>query len=63
MWRLGQHLVGKCVYVDQDISFIGVIAAKVTAIYVGGHRVGVEQSSYPSALLDVLTDILECLIA
>lgn len=40
MWRLGQHLVGKCVYVDQDISFIGVIAAKVTAIYVGGHRVG-----------------------
>jgi len=41
MWRLGQYLVGKCVYVDQDISFIGVIAAKVTAIYVGGHRVGV----------------------
>lgn len=40
MWRLGQHLVGKCVYVDQDISFIGVIAAKVTAIHVGGHRVG-----------------------
>jgi hypothetical protein len=41
MWRLGQNLVGKCVYVDQDISFISVIAAKVTAIYVGGHRVGV----------------------
>ena len=41
MWRLGQYLVGKCVYVDQDISFIGVIAAKVTAVYVGGHRVGV----------------------
>jgi len=41
MWRLGQQLVGKCVYVDQDILFIGVIAAKVTAIYVGGHRVGV----------------------
>jgi len=40
MWRLGQHLVGKCVYVDQDISFMGVIAAKVTAIHVGGHRVG-----------------------
>ena len=40
MWRMGQNLVGKCVYVDQDISFIGVIAAKVTAIYAGGHKVG-----------------------
>ena len=43
MWRLAQHLVGKCVYVDQEISFMGVIAAKVTAIYVGGHRVGPTQ--------------------
>lgn len=61
MWRLGQHLVGKCVYVDQDISFIGFIAAKVTAIYVGGHRVGITPfCRLPSPLiLDVLTDILE----
>lgn len=40
MWRLGQHLVGQCVYVDQDISFIGVIAAKVSSIYIGGKKVG-----------------------
>lgn len=52
MWRLGQYLAGKCVYVDQDISFIGVIAAKVTAIYVGGHRVGVEpRFRFPASLM------------
>ena len=53
MWRLGQHLVGKCVYVDQEISFMGVIAAKVTAIYVGGHRVGTDATSsvIPDALI------------
>lgn len=40
MWRLGQHLVGQCVYLDQDISFIGVIAAKISSIYIGGKKVG-----------------------
>lgn len=40
MWRLGKHLVGQCVFVDQDISFIGVIAAKVQNIYVKGQQVG-----------------------
>jgi hypothetical protein len=60
MWRLGQHLIGKCVYVDQEISFMGVIAAKVTSIYVGGHRVGVGLSCFPHfpVIPDLLTDIL-----
>lgn len=39
MWRLERHLVGQCVYVDQEISFIGVIAAKVQAIYIRGKKV------------------------
>ncbi|KAG8217784.1 hypothetical protein J3R82DRAFT_5946 [Butyriboletus roseoflavus] len=39
MWRLGKHLVGQCVFVDQDISFIGVIAAKVQNIFVKGQQV------------------------
>jgi hypothetical protein len=39
MWRLCQHLVGECVYVDQDISFIGVIAAKISSIYINGKKV------------------------
>ena len=32
MWRLERHLVGQCLYLEQDISFIGVIAAKVNAV-------------------------------
>ncbi|KAI6166822.1 hypothetical protein EDD17DRAFT_1095190 [Pisolithus thermaeus] len=39
MWRLGEHLVGQCVFVEQEISFIGVIAAKVQNIYVNGNKV------------------------
>ncbi|TFY57828.1 hypothetical protein EVJ58_g6788 [Rhodofomes roseus] len=39
MWRLGSHLVGQCIYVQQEISFIGVIGAKVQAIYVDGRKV------------------------
>ncbi|KAI6150578.1 hypothetical protein BKA82DRAFT_12489 [Pisolithus tinctorius] len=39
MWRLGEHLVGQCVFVEQEISFIGVIAAKVQNIYVNGKKV------------------------
>jgi len=57
MWRLAQHLVGKCIYVDQDISFIGVIAAKVTAIYVEGHKVGL--GSLSCRLLSVT---LKCML-
>jgi hypothetical protein len=39
MWRLGKHLVGRCVFVDQEISFIGVIVAKVQTIYINGQKV------------------------
>ena len=39
MWRLGQSLVGQCVFVDQEISFIGVVSAKIHAIYRAGQKV------------------------
>lgn len=39
MWRLAEHLVGQCVFVDQEISFISVIAAKIQSIYVKGRKV------------------------
>ncbi|KAF8136665.1 hypothetical protein EV363DRAFT_1545071 [Boletus edulis] len=39
MWRLGKHLPGRCVFVDQEIAFIGVIAAKVQNIYIKGKQV------------------------
>lgn len=47
MWRLGKHLAGQCVFVDQDISFIGVIATKVQGIYVKGQQVGSPALSQP----------------
>lgn len=39
MWRLGSYLVGQCIYVQQNISFIGVIGAKVQAVYIDGRKV------------------------
>ncbi|KAF7298947.1 DEP domain-containing protein [Mycena indigotica] len=39
MWRLGEYLVDQCVYVNQDVAFIGGIAAKIHAIYIGGKKV------------------------
>ena len=39
MWRLDTHLVGQCVYVDEEISFLGVISARVQSIYVDGKKV------------------------
>ncbi|KAF9008542.1 hypothetical protein BDZ89DRAFT_1078965 [Hymenopellis radicata] len=39
MWRLGEHLVGQCVYTDQEVNFIGSIAAKIQNIYIGGRKV------------------------
>ncbi|KAJ3558430.1 hypothetical protein NM688_g932 [Phlebia brevispora] len=39
MWRLDQHLVGQCLYVDQEISFIGVVSAKIHTIYINGKKV------------------------
>ena len=50
MWRLGKHLAGQCVFVDQDISFIGVIAAKVQSIYVKGQQVGATALSHLPSL-------------
>jgi hypothetical protein len=39
MWRLGEHLVGQCVYTNQEILFIGAIAAKIQNIYINGKKV------------------------
>ncbi|KAK7038281.1 DEP domain-containing protein [Favolaschia claudopus] len=39
MWRLGEQLVGQCVYTDQEVAFVGGIAAKIQTIYVGGKKV------------------------
>jgi hypothetical protein len=39
MWRLGEHLVGQCVFTDQEILFIGTIAAKIQNIYIDGKKV------------------------
>jgi DEP domain-containing protein 5 len=39
MWRLGEHLVGQCVYTNQDITFVGNIAAKIQNIYISGEKV------------------------
>ncbi|KAF9564257.1 hypothetical protein CPC08DRAFT_816078 [Agrocybe pediades] len=39
MWRLGKYLSGQCIYKDQEVSFIGGIAAKIQNIYIGGKKV------------------------
>ncbi|KAJ2916940.1 hypothetical protein MD484_g3439, partial [Candolleomyces efflorescens] len=39
MWRLGDHLVGQCVYANQEITFIGGIAAKIQRIHIAGKQV------------------------
>ena len=39
MWRLDSNLVGQCVYMDEEISFMGVISAKVQAIFIRGQKV------------------------
>ncbi len=41
MWRLSQHLVGQCIYKNQEISFLNSIAVKIQAIYIGGEKVHV----------------------
>ena len=45
MWRLGRALVGRCLYVEEQVSFIGVIAAKVQALYIGGKKVASQHIS------------------
>ncbi|KAI0273508.1 hypothetical protein BC834DRAFT_854125 [Gloeopeniophorella convolvens] len=39
MWRLSEQLAGHCVHMDQEITFIGSVAAKVDSIYVKGQKV------------------------
>ncbi|TFK72729.1 hypothetical protein BDN72DRAFT_957080 [Pluteus cervinus] len=39
MWRLGEQLVGQCIHTNQEVTFIGSIAAKIHCIYIGGERV------------------------
>ncbi|KAI0766343.1 hypothetical protein BD413DRAFT_481025 [Trametes elegans] len=39
MWRLARDQVGQCLYVDQHVFFIGVIAAKVHGLFVDGKKV------------------------
>ncbi|KAI9466089.1 hypothetical protein BJY52DRAFT_321839 [Lactarius psammicola] len=39
MWRLSEQLSGHCVYLGQEVVFIGSVAAKVDSIYVGGQKV------------------------
>ncbi|KDQ61245.1 hypothetical protein JAAARDRAFT_204979 [Jaapia argillacea MUCL 33604] len=39
MWRLGKQLVGQCVYVDQEIMFLGAVAARIQNIYIDGKKV------------------------
>lgn len=39
MWRLGKQLQGKCVHVDQEISFVGSLAGRVQNIYINGQSV------------------------
>lgn len=53
MWRLVEHLKGTCVYVRQELSYIGSIAARVVAVWVGGQKV-----SYVSHRVNVF---LKCL--
>ncbi|KAH9180434.1 hypothetical protein EDB89DRAFT_2110549 [Lactarius sanguifluus] len=39
MWRLSEQLSGHCVFLGQEVTFIGSVAAKVDAIYVGSQKV------------------------
>ncbi|KAF5323868.1 hypothetical protein D9611_008253 [Ephemerocybe angulata] len=39
MWRLGDFLTGQCVYANQEVTFIGSIAAKIHKIWIGGKPV------------------------
>lgn len=39
MWRLGEQLVGQCVFTHQVVSFVGMVVAKIQNIYVKGKKV------------------------
>lgn len=44
MWRLGEQLVGECVFLNQLVSFVGVTVAKIQNIYIKGKRVCAQAS-------------------
>lgn len=39
MWRMGKYLVDQCIYAEQEVSFIGSIAAKIKDIYIKNQKV------------------------
>ncbi|TDL24891.1 hypothetical protein BD410DRAFT_801634 [Rickenella mellea] len=39
MWRLGKQLQGRCLYVDQELSFVGSAVGKVQNMYIAGKGV------------------------
>lgn len=39
MWRLGEQLVGQCIYTNQEVNFIGNAVAKILNIYIGNKKV------------------------
>ncbi|KAJ3889305.1 hypothetical protein GG344DRAFT_89506 [Lentinula edodes] len=51
MWRMGKYLVDQCIYVEQEVSFIGSIAAKIKDIYIKDQKV-------PAALMTSHTKIV-----
>lgn len=51
MWRLSEQLSGHCVYLGQEVIFLGSVAAKVDSIYVGGQKV---RHSFVESLVSLL---------
>ena len=49
MWRLGRALVGRCLYVEEQVSFIGMVEAKVQALYINGKKVIGQRTHYTRA--------------
>lgn len=41
MWRIGTSLRGQCVYVGQEISFLGSVAGNISNIYIQGVKVDI----------------------
>ena len=58
MWRLGKYLSGQCIYTDQEVSFIGGIAAKIQNIYISGKK-----ACFDSCLKETSADMLVGLLS
>ena len=39
MWRLGKQLQRQCVYVGQEVNFVGSLTGKIRNIYIDGKTV------------------------